>query len=297
MELLQLKYFKTVADMGKISAAAESLFISAPALSTSISRLEKELGMPLFDRTNNSIRLNRQGQIFLRYVNQILANLDYAREELRQSMMTQGQHVSVATLTSNLWIDMISSFSQKHPHFSLSCTSLRISQFEGSGLPPQYSFLIGEDTGHNPLYPGELESIPLFEDRIAVMVHPDHPLARQSSVSLDRLIQENLFLPMQDYPLYERLIRLSGSLTVPLPIGNACSSLVGRYMVSEGLGISFATVYTGRMAPEGLCYIPLEEPEAAFTVRLYWRKNRAFTPDEQLFRDFLVNFYTKKRTA
>ena len=42
MELLQLKYFKTVAEIEKISAAAEALYISAPALSTSISRLEKE---------------------------------------------------------------------------------------------------------------------------------------------------------------------------------------------------------------------------------------------------------------
>ena len=44
MELLQLKYFKTVAETQKISAAAQALFVSAPALSTAISRLEKELG-------------------------------------------------------------------------------------------------------------------------------------------------------------------------------------------------------------------------------------------------------------
>lgn len=69
MELLQLKYFKTVAEIGKISDAAQALFISAPALSTSVSRLEKELGVKLFDRTNNRVILNRQGEIFLRYVN------------------------------------------------------------------------------------------------------------------------------------------------------------------------------------------------------------------------------------
>lgn len=45
MELQQLKYFKTVAEAGKVVTAAESLYISPPALSTSISRLEKELGM------------------------------------------------------------------------------------------------------------------------------------------------------------------------------------------------------------------------------------------------------------
>ena len=73
MELLQLKYFKTVAEIGKISAAAESLYISAPALSTSIARLEKELGVQLFDRSNNRIELNRQGHILLRYAKQVFS--------------------------------------------------------------------------------------------------------------------------------------------------------------------------------------------------------------------------------
>lgn len=293
MELLQLKYFKTVADIGKISAAAESLFISAPALSNSISRLEKELGMPLFDRTNNSIRLNRQGQIFLRYVNQVLANLDCAKIELRQSMIPQGQHVSVATMSSNLWIDLISAFSQENPHFTLSCTSLRLSQFEGSGLLPQYSFLLGEEVAEMPLFPGELDSIPLFEDRVAVMVHPEHPLSKKKGVRIPELLGETLFLPMQDYPLYERLLRLFEANGTPLPNGNSYSSLVGRHMVAEGLGISFATVHTGRVAPEGLCYVPLEEPEAACMVRLYWRRNREFTEDEKLFRTFVEAFYRR----
>jgi len=79
MELQQLKYYQTVAHIGKISEAAEALFLSAPALSTSISRLEKELGMPLFDRTNNRIVLNAQGQIFLKYVNQVFACLALSR--------------------------------------------------------------------------------------------------------------------------------------------------------------------------------------------------------------------------
>jgi DNA-binding transcriptional LysR family regulator len=83
MELIQLKYFKTVAQTGKISDAAQALFISAPALSTSISRLEKELGVQLFNRTNNKIVLNRQGKIFLKYVNQIFSDLESAKKELR----------------------------------------------------------------------------------------------------------------------------------------------------------------------------------------------------------------------
>ena len=73
MNLTHLKYFHTVAETGKIASAAEALFISAPALSTALARLEKELGMPLFERSGNRVTLNKQGQIFLRYVEQVFA--------------------------------------------------------------------------------------------------------------------------------------------------------------------------------------------------------------------------------
>jgi len=86
VDMQQMKYFKTVAEVGKISEAAEALYISAPALSTAISRLEKELGVKLFDRKNNKITLNRQGEIFLDYVNQAIAQLEETKEELRQSL-------------------------------------------------------------------------------------------------------------------------------------------------------------------------------------------------------------------
>lgn len=89
MKLTQLLYFKTVAEVGKISLAAKKLFVSAPALSIAIANLEKELGVQLFDRTNNRVVLNDQGRAYLRHVNKILNDLDQAKLEL-QSMTPDG---------------------------------------------------------------------------------------------------------------------------------------------------------------------------------------------------------------
>ena len=121
MELIQLKYFKTVASIGKISEAAEALFISPSALSTSISRLEKELGVKLFDRTNNRILLNQQGQTFLKYVNQVFASLEAAKTELRQNALLQGHHVSLTSVLSTQWVDLITAFTQSNPQFTPEC--------------------------------------------------------------------------------------------------------------------------------------------------------------------------------
>ena len=80
-----------------------------------------------------------------------------------------------------------------------------------------------------------------------------------------------------------------------LPTGNSYSSLVCRHMVAEGMGISFTTLHTSRMVPEGLRYVPLETPDGPWTVGLYWRKNRKLTEDEETFRRFVEAFYRRKK--
>lgn len=291
MELLQLKYFKTVAEVGKISEAAHSLFISAPALSTSISRLEKELGVQLFDRTNNRITLNQQGQIFLRYVNQVFSNLECAKTELCQSVMHKGQHVSIATVASTQWVDMITAFSQEHPHFTLSCTTVKRTELARSGLPAQYSLLLASEEDVPAFYASELDSIVLFEDHPVVMVHPDHPLALQKSVDLNSLSNETIFLPMQDYPLYDHLIKLFEACSIPFPAGNAYSHLATQQMVAKGLGIAFASVHTGRTPSLPLRYIPISNSYWPWKCRLFWRRDHIFTKDEAIFKAFIEKYY------
>ena len=85
MKLTQLQYFKAVAETGKISLAAKKLYVSAPALSIAIANLENELGVKLFDRTNNRIELNEQGKVYLSYVNQILSDLTQANQMMQDT--------------------------------------------------------------------------------------------------------------------------------------------------------------------------------------------------------------------
>lgn len=64
MELSQLRYFSAVAQLENMSKAAEIMFVSQPNLSTSISRLEEEVGVPLFERRRGKIILNQSGKCF-----------------------------------------------------------------------------------------------------------------------------------------------------------------------------------------------------------------------------------------
>ena len=291
MELLQLKYFKTVAEQGKISDAAEALFISAPALSTSISRLEKELGMRLFDRTNNRITLNQQGQIFLRYVNQVFSELECAQTELRQSVMLRGQYISLAAVASTQLVDVIAAFSETYPRFTLRCTSIRRIDIANHGVSAQYSFLLAAEEDVPEYYADRLDSTFLFEEHPMVMVHPDHPLAQKESVDLRDLIHETVYLPMVDFPLHDHLVKLFSACGLPFPAGNSYSHVVSQRLAAKGLGVAFASKHTGRSPGYVLRYIPIRNEYRPWVTRLYWRKDRELTADERIFRDFVVNYY------
>lgn len=84
MELLQLRYFKAVAENENLTRTAAQLYISPSSLSATISRLEKELGAKLFDRQRNRLHLNASGSVFLEAVSQILCTLDSTVLEIRE---------------------------------------------------------------------------------------------------------------------------------------------------------------------------------------------------------------------
>lgn len=291
MELQQLKYFKTVAQMGKISDAAQALFVSAPALSTSIARLERELCMPLFDRTNNRIILNQQGQIFLRYVDRIFYDLDCAKSELRSSVMLQHRHVCIASVASTQLVDVITAFSEEHPGFTLQCTSLNRSKLRDDGFTAQHSFLLASDEDIPQDYAQKLERVYLCDDHPVVMVHPDHPAAKAGVADLNKLSNETIFMPFQNYSLYDRLVKIFDDNGIPFPTGNAYSHLVTQQMVAKGLGIAFATKLTGRTPSLSLRYVPIKSAYQPWSMYLYWRKDHQFTEDEKIFRDFIIHYY------
>ena len=78
MLLSQLNYFRVVARHEHISHAAEELRVAQPALSATISKIEKELGVPLFNRTGRNIELNDAGR-------RLLDHADYMFDKLKKS--------------------------------------------------------------------------------------------------------------------------------------------------------------------------------------------------------------------
>ncbi len=291
MDFQQLRYFKAVATIGKIADAADSLFISAPALSTSISRLEKELGVRLFDRAGNRITLNAQGKIFLKHVNQIFFNLESAKQELKQSLARQSSHVSIVSINSIIWLDLITAFTSEVPQCTLASTTTSAARLIENGFPAHYSFLLAYESEIPPSFNEELDSVYLFSSHPVVMLHKDHPLANHDAIDVSMLANEKLFLPYPDCSLHSRLSQLFELRGLPLPSDSFHTHLARQSMVSQNLGVSFASKDVPYTHRHNIRFVPLVDPFEPWVSRLYWRKEHPLTEQEDSFRAFTEHFY------
>lgn len=290
MELLWLSYFKKVAETGKIAAAADSLFISAPSLSATIGRLEKELGVRLFDRTNNSITLNEQGKILLKYTNQIFSCLDLAKDELRKSLDTGSSHISIAATLSNLWVGLICAFSAESPHITVSNTSLKLSQLQGGKVPPQYSFILAEARDFD--YSANYNSLTLIsDDRPVLMVNPAHPLAMENGIDLRKIQGETYYLPVADMSLNRIARELLEMSNQKLKGLYEYPYMLRKGLISDNRGISFSTEYASKAEDRSIRYIPIENPSYRMSHVILWDKNRELTEEEEVFLQFCVDYF------
>lgn len=292
MKLSQLKYFKTVAECGRISLAAKKLFISAPALSTAILSLENELGVTLFDRTSNQIVLNEQGRIFLRYVNQMFDCLECAERDLQSSLQKRGNSIHIGVTTSSIWTSLLSAFALEYPDISLSCTTLKPSQMVPSALAAEYSFILAE---HNDFSSFEWESAFLYREDLFAVVPKNHPLASYEELQIKDLINELLFLPMAGQSFNKRIMRLFAEKRLTPKHVHEYADATCLSMVREGRGICFATNNSIGSDTADTCRIPIADSRSHWEQWMYWVPHRKMTPEEVIFKDFVFRMYGVER--
>jgi DNA-binding transcriptional LysR family regulator len=129
---LQLHYFKALAEREHLTQTAKDLMVSAPDLSTTITRLERDLGVQLFDRVGRNIRLNEYGRIYLRHVNDVFASLENAKLEISDARNTENMKLSVAISSPIIWHDAFQSFIKNNPEITISHTLVRTNVLENS---------------------------------------------------------------------------------------------------------------------------------------------------------------------
>lgn len=123
--LSSYRIFYTVANAGNISKAAKELYISQPAISKSIQKLEESVGCKLFSRSSRGVVLTEEGKLLYEHVSDAFETLTLGEEKLRRSIELGVGHLKIgvsSTLCKYLLLPYLKEFIRQNPHISISIT-------------------------------------------------------------------------------------------------------------------------------------------------------------------------------
>lgn len=188
MDLLQLQYFRTIAKLENMSKAAEYLYVAQPTLSVSMTRLEEDLGVALFDRRRGKIRLTETGRLFLPYAEQCLEAVYQGVDAVREHERHSGNQVRVADSMADLISHLVSTFIADHPDAAFQQITCRNEEIADKilGGEADFGFLFGRVD--NP----SLEYIEIDHCIRIAQLSANSPLAKKEAVHIKEL---------EDYPL------------------------------------------------------------------------------------------------
>ena len=121
--LSSYRIFYTVANTGNISKAAKELYISQPAISKSIQKLEESVGCKLFSRSSRGVVLTDEGKLLYEHVSGAFETLTMGEEKLKRSIELGVGHLKIgvsSTLCKYLLLPYLKEFIRQNPHISIS---------------------------------------------------------------------------------------------------------------------------------------------------------------------------------
>lgn len=282
MELLQLRYFQKVAEDESITKASKFFMIPQPSMSQTISRLEKELGVKLFDRRNGKLFLNERGQRFLDYVNRALRELDNGVTAVTEQTEAISGSVKVKVMENHRFIlTCIPRFSEFYPDVSISVSH---GYYEDPDVT--YDLCISSRMSYRNMTACK----PLVKEPLILAVHEKNPLAARERASiLDLKGQKLISLPRQSslHALTMNHCRAHGFEPL-IPIVCDDPYFIRKY-VSDDMGIALAPAlsWKGRFR-ENTVLIPMDEPNLCVTSYLLWDDRRYLAPAVRKFREYLL---------
>ena len=129
--LSQYKIFYEVAKAGNISKAAKELYISQPAISKAISKLEDSLGLSLFTRSSRGVQLTSEGEILFEHTREAFDALDRGEQELKRIQDFDIGHLRIGvsnTLCKYILLPYLKTFIDQYPHMKVTIESQATAQ-------------------------------------------------------------------------------------------------------------------------------------------------------------------------
>lgn len=274
MNLRDLKYIVAVAEHLHFGKAAAACFVSQPALSMQVQKLEESLGVQLFERHAKKIRITSVGQELVECARRVLREAR-AMEEIAQAHQDpfagEFRLGAFPTLAPYYLPGVVPRIHQAFPKLSLLLveekTERLLAMLESGALDAALIAL--------PVEQNDLVTEPLFEDPFWVALPKNHPLARQKSIALSDLHQMPLLLLEEGHCLRSQALAVCDVMGgVEYQTFRASSLETLRQMVVAGVGITLIPQMAMR-ADKHIVYRPFRGAAPKRTIALVWRKHSA----------------------
>ncbi|CAM4205792.1 LysR family transcriptional regulator [Jeotgalicoccus halotolerans] len=289
MDIKQLRYFHEIVKHGKVSRAANSLYVSQPSLSMSLSKLENEIGFKLLERNDGTFKLTDAGAEFYKHVKLVLSIFENMEDEVEYiGKRGSGQlKMGITELFRAVIPELFDIFLESNNNFDIKLTEgttshiidqLRMHQLHFGLTTLSY---LDED----------MESIYLGPNIHSLLVHRDIPLSELNNVSLQNYQNHTLIFSEGSYELNEFLhknnLKFRNVIRVDT-IGTAVR------LVKKGLGIAvMPELYASNYTDDDVTSISLDYDLKGPDLYLSYMKNRYFTSDIEKFinvtKEYLEN--------
>lgn len=300
MELRHLRYFVAVAEELSFSRAAERVYLSQPALSQQIRKLEEELGVVLLYRTKRRVELTEAGRILLEGSRQALVQIEQTTRAVREAGGVEGSHLKVGFpeyANHTLVADILQAFRKRYPGveleehemFLLQQTPRQVSMLRDGSLDVGFLLLPVDDDALM------LERVLGIE--LVAALPEGHPLAAREEVPMRELAGERLIMfPRRFHPnSYDYIMECCREAgfnpdVVQRNEPQLYSGATTYRMVSSGAGIGIVAVpVVSTSRPGGVVFRPLREPTPVLNLAAAWRREDS-SPNLQAFLGVVREF-------
>lgn len=288
MDWHQLKYFQTLADICNVSKAAEELTLSQPALSRTISRLEEEIGVPLFERKSRGVVLNRYGEVFLKHVNRALWEIDEAKKKIDHMVDPFHGTLSLAfvqPLGSSFIPELISKFQEEAPgiqfHLTQDTSNEILNELESAKVDVAFCTL-----QEHLKY---LSSFHIMTLELFLIVDKDHRLANVEQVDLCEVADDSFVLYKPETALRDVVERLCNDAGFqPKSSFEAFDERTVAGLVGAKFGVALIPIFPG-LDLKKVSIIRVRNPQCSLSIHMIWRTQGYLSPALTRFKAFVEN--------
>ena len=237
---LPLIYFETVAKHGSIRSAAEELAITASALNRRIISMEEELGVELFERHSNGVRLNIAGEIFIQHTRRQRADLERVRSSIADLMGMRSGHVRIAAtreVTRYFLPTAIADYRNEFPGVTFDVNAMNREDVEQQLVDHHADIIVV----FQPTKLSEVHTLIHSQQNVHCVMSRQHSLASDDTVQLSECTKHHLLLSKRGEgvrELIENAAVKKGLRCEPTIESNDPAFL--ERVAMEGGGLSFA---------------------------------------------------------